>query len=154
MKCRDFEAYWEERLKGQVTGALEEHLRECPRCRELAGELARTSGWLALVQQEPPEASPAFWPRLRESIEERERGRDFWAALGWAAGRAALALAVLVVTLTVGMVWQITHAEVAEFDGPQVYLQEAPGSVPLPTNGRLNRDQVVQTLVLQAEAKR
>jgi len=154
MKCSDFETNWEERLSGEKAAALEDHLRECPHCRELAGELARTSGWLALVQQEPPEASPAFWPRLKVRIEERERGRDFWAALGWAAGRAALALAVLVVTLTVGMFWQITHTEVAEFDGPQVYLQESPGSVPLPTNGRLNRDQVVQTLVLQAEAKR
>jgi len=154
MKCTDLEAYWEDRLSGGNAAALEEHLRECADCRELAGELARAAGWLALLRQEPPEASPTFWPRLQEKIEERERGRDFWAALSWAAGRAAVALAVLVLTLTVGMVWQITHAEVAEFDGPQVYLQESPGSVPLPTNGRLNRDQVVLTLVVQAEPKR
>ena len=154
MKCTDFEAYWEDRLKGEAPAALEQHLRECAHCRELAGELARTAGWLALLKQEPPEPNPAFWIQLKEKLEERERGRDFWAALGWAAGRAALALTVLVLTLAVGMVWQITHAEVAEFDGPQVYLQESPGSVPLPTNGRLNRDQVVLTLVAEAEPKR
>ena len=153
MKCSDFETYWEERLSGESAAALEEHLRECAHCRELAAELARTSNWLALLRQEPPEASPAFWPRLRERIEERERGRDFWTSLVWAASRASLALAILVMALAVGVVWQAAHTEVAEFDSPQVYLQEAPGSVPLPTNGRLNRDQVVQTLVL-AEAKR
>ncbi|HSC77856.1 MAG TPA: hypothetical protein VLB32_04775 [Candidatus Acidoferrales bacterium] len=154
MKCTELEAHWEDWREGKAPAALEEHLRECAHCRELAAELARTSSWLALLQQEPPEASPAFWPRLREQIEERERGRDFWAALGWAAGRAALGLTVLVLALTVGMVWEITRAEVAEFDGPQVYLQDAPGAVPLPTNGRLDRDQVVLTLVLQAEAQR
>jgi predicted anti-sigma-YlaC factor YlaD len=96
------EAHWENWREGKAPAALEEHLRGCAHCRELAAELAHTSSWLALLQQEPPEASPAFWPRLREQIEERERGRDFWAALGWAAGRAALALTVLVLALTVG----------------------------------------------------
>ncbi|HXE74243.1 MAG TPA: hypothetical protein VNN18_01225 [Candidatus Xenobia bacterium] len=153
MKCAELEVYWEDWRDGRAPAAVEDHLRECAACHELAVELARTRRWLALLKQEPPQASPAFWPGLREQIEAREQGRDFWAALAWAAGRTALALAVLVLVLTLGMVWQVTHAEVAEFDGPQVYLQETPGSVPLPTNGQLNRDQVVQTLVL-AEARR
>jgi hypothetical protein len=35
-----------------------------------------------------------------------------------------------------------------------VYLEESPGSVPLPVNGRLSRDQVVLTLVAQQEQPR
>ena len=154
MNCTDLEAYWEDWRDGEAPAAFEKHLRDCPHCRELAEELARTRRWLALLQQEPPEPHPAFWIHLKEKLEEPERGRDFWASLVWVASRASLALAVLVMAVAVGVVWQTAHTEVAEFDGPQVYLQETPGSVPLPTNGRLNRDQVVLTLVAQAEPKR
>ena len=64
MKCTDLEAYWEDWRDGKASAAFEEHLRECAPCRELAAELGRTPRWLALLKQDPPEASPAFWPRF------------------------------------------------------------------------------------------
>ena len=67
MKCTDLEAYWEDWRDGKAPAALEEHLRECAGCRELAAELGRTPRWLELLKQEPPEASPGFWPRIARS---------------------------------------------------------------------------------------
>jgi hypothetical protein len=154
MKCTELEPYWEDWLSGFAPAAVERHLRQCAECRALAEELARQPAWLAQARLETPEASAAFWPRLRDAIGGREATGDFWSALAWASARAAVALAVLVLLLTAVLLQQSTQPAVAEFDGPQVYLEESPGSVPLPVNGRLSRDQVVLTLVAQQEQPR
>lgn len=152
MECRDVENLWEDWLGRGGSPLLERHLRECPRCRELASELARTSDWLSLLAQPPPEPGPAFWGRLRQRLQEREKGADIWTALGWAGARAAVALALLVLLLVVVVSRELPRSEVAEFDAPQIYLEDSPGSVPV-TNG-LSRDQVVLTLVAQTERSR
>jgi len=154
MKCSELEPYWEDWLSGFAPPAVEHHIRQCAECRALADELARMPAWLAQARLEAPEASAAFWPRLREAIEARESQSDFWAALAWASGRTAVALAVLVLLLAAALLQQSSQTAVAEFDGPQVYLEDSPGSVPLPVNGRLSRDQVVLTLVAKTEQGR
>ena len=154
MKCSELEPYWEDWLSGFAPPEVERHIRQCAECRALADELARQPAWLAQTRLEAPEASAAFWPRLREAIEASEAKSDFWGALAWASARAAVALAVLVLLLTVTILQQSSQTAVAEFDGPQVYLEESPGAVPLPVNGRLSRDQVVLTLVAQQEQRR
>ncbi|MCI0404306.1 MAG: hypothetical protein L0212_12445 [Acidobacteria bacterium] len=154
MKCSELEPYWEDWLSGFAPPAVDRHIRQCPECRALADELAGQPAWLAQARLETPQAGPAFWPRLRESIEAREASGDFWAALAQASARAAVALAVLVLLLAVVLLQQSPQPAVAEFDGPQVYLEDTPGAVPLPANGRLNRDQVVLTLVAQQEQPR
>ena len=154
MKCSELEPYWEDWLSGFAPPAVDRHIRQCEECRALADELTRMPAWLAHARLEMTEPSPAFWPRLREQIEASEAKTDFWAALGWASARAAVALAVLVLLLGAVLLQQSSQSAVAEFDGPQVYLEETPGAVPLPTNGRLSRDQVVLTLVAQQEESR
>ena len=154
MKCSELEPYWEDWLSGFAPPAVDRHIRQCAECRALAEELASQPAWLAQARLEAPEASAAFWPRLRERIEAREAAGDFWASLAWASARAAVALAVLVLLLGAVLLQQSSEPAVAEFDGPQVYLEETPGAVPLPTNGRLSRDQVVLTLVAQQEPSR
>ena len=154
MKCSELEPYWEDWLSGFGPPAVDRHIRECAECRALAEELVRMPAWLAQARLATPEASAGFWPRLRERIEAREAAGDFWASLGWASARAAVALAVLVLLLGAVLLQQSSQSAVAEFDGPQVYLEDSPGSVPLPTNGRLSRDQVVLTLVAQQEQPR
>ncbi|MGH9789448.1 MAG: anti-sigma factor family protein [Candidatus Acidiferrales bacterium] len=154
MKCSELEPYWEDWLSGFAPPAVDRHLRECAECRALAEELARMPAWLAHARVEGAQPSPAFWTRLREQIEAREAKGDFWASLAWASARAAVALAVLVLLLAAALLQQSSQSAVAEFDGPQVYLEDSPGSVPLPVNGRLSRDQVVLTLVAQQEQAR
>jgi hypothetical protein len=154
MTCTELERYWEDWLSGFAPPEVERHIRQCAECRALAEELARQPAWLAQARLEMPEASAAFWPRLREAIEASEARSDFWGALAWASARAAVALAMLVLLLTGIVLQQSSQTAVAEFDGPQVYLEDPPGAVPLPVNGRLSRDQVVLTLVSQQEPDR
>ncbi|MBI2955916.1 MAG: hypothetical protein HYY26_01255 [Acidobacteria bacterium] len=153
MKCSRLKAQWEEWLEGRGPAELEEHLRECPRCRELSAELRPTSSWVAALREEPAEPGPAFWARLRERLEESERGLEFWPALGWAARRMAVGLAVVVLLLTVGLLKEAAESSEAEFDAPQAYLEVPPGGVPV-GNGALSRDEVMLTLVAQVEPSR
>ncbi|MFQ5777458.1 MAG: anti-sigma factor family protein [Terriglobia bacterium] len=155
MRCVELEGQWEEWLAGGAPAEVEQHLRECARCRELAESLARTPGWLSVLTQPPPEPSPAFWPRLRERLEGADSGSDFWAALAWAAGRAALTLAVLVFLLALWVTQVVperVQPAVAEFDAPQTYLEEA-AIVPA-GDPQAYRNQVILTLVTYSEPAR
>jgi hypothetical protein len=153
MKCEDLGLLWEERGQPGAAAELEQHLRACAGCRERAAELEPTSHWLLLLTQEAPAASNAFWPRLREQLEAADRRRDFSAVLVAFAQRAAAVLAAVVLLLTVGVLQESAESGVAEFDAPQTYLGDVPGS-PGPANGQLDRDQVVLTLVARAETPR
>ena len=152
MKCSELEKHWEEWLAETAPADVEQHLRECPDCRELATELTQTSAWVGLLLQPPHEPGPAFWVRLKERLEEGERDADFWATLGWASSRMVLALAVVVLLVTAWILEAAPRPAVAEFDAPQTYVQAA--AVVPPANGQLNRDQVVLTLVAQREPQR
>lgn len=149
MKCSELEKHWEEWLEGAVPAEVEHHLRECPRCRERAAELAQTSAWLGLLPQPPHEPGPAFWARLKQRLEESEQEADFWQGLTWVSSRVALALGALVLLLAAWVLQAPPQPAVAEFDAPQTYLQAA-AALP-PGNAQLNRDQVVLTLVAQRE---
>ena len=154
MTCKEMELNSEEWRSGTAPAGFEEHLRKCAACRELAQELGRTAAWLQAAWLEAPEPGPAFWPRLRARLEEADRRGDFWAALGWAAGRAAVILSAVVLILTV-WVWRESapsNGQVA-FDAPQSYLEDS--SLPGTGAGRqLNRDEVLLTLVAQQEPQR
>ncbi|MGH9862356.1 MAG: hypothetical protein ACRD35_02930 [Candidatus Acidiferrales bacterium] len=154
MTCKEMELYFEEWRSGRAPAAFEEHLRQCVACRELAEELGRAAAWLGATALEAPEPGPAFWARLRARLEEADRRADFWGALGWVAGRAALVLSAVVLILTV-WVWRESapsNGQVA-FDAPQSYLEDS--SLPGTGAGRqLNRDEVLLTLVAQQEPPR
>ena len=59
MKCGKTARLWEDWLSGNAPPELERHLAECPRCREQAQALQKTSAWLTLLEQESPELSNA-----------------------------------------------------------------------------------------------
>lgn len=152
MKCSEMERYFEDWLEKAAPPAVEEHLRQCARCRELAEELSRTSAWLSVLSEEPGEPSPAFWARLRGRLEEADRGADFWTSL---AGLSRRTVAVLTALALVLALWVLSRPEppVTAFDAPQAYLDDS--ALPGPGgNGQLDRDQVVLTLVAQREAQR
>lgn len=152
MKCREIERYFEDWLGQAAPPAVEEHLRQCPRCRALAEGLSRTSAWLSVLSQEPVEPSPAFWARLRARLEEADRRGDFWASLVWLSSRSAAILTALALILALWVLsWPAPPA--TPFDAPQAYLESS--TLPGPDgNGQLDRDQVLLTLVAQREAQR
>lgn len=150
MKCDQLETHWEAWLEGTAPAELEQHLRECPRCRQVAGELRRTTTWVGLLLKPPHEPGPAFWARLEERLAASDRDANFWATLSWAASRMVLALALLVLLVTAWMVATPSRqVGVAEIDLPPSEVQAA--AVIPPAEGTLNRDQVVLTLVAQKE---
>lgn len=152
MICSQVEKHWEEWLSGKSLPELERHLEGCPRCRQQADELVRTSAWVGLLEQEPGVPGPAFWVRLRQRLEEGERVADPWEALGWMGARAALVLGVILLLVTLG-VWlraPATAPAVADYDARQTNLDDRPIIVPVGYS-ELERDQVVLTLVAQTE---
>lgn len=152
MKCSELEQHFEQWLGGSEAPALAEHLRQCPRCRQLAEELSRTSGWLSALSLEPPEPGPAFWPRLRERLEVADRGADSWTSLVWLARRTAPVLTALALVLALWVLSRPAPPEIP-FDAPQAYLEDS--TLPGPgANGQLDRDQVLLTLVAQKEVQR
>ena len=152
MSCKRFDQEWEGWLRGQASREFLAHLGQCRACAGQAVELARTGDWLARLRQEPPLPDTAFWAKLAERLEAEDRAGDSWTALSWVAARATLALAVLVLLMTLGVLLQPSPAAVTDFDAPQSYLEESNGVAV--ANGQLNRDQVVLTLVAYQEPPR
>src|SRR3972149_6405380 len=105
-----------------------------------------------LLGEHPLLPGSAFWGGLAERLEAEDRAGDSWSALSWVAARATLALAVLVLLMTLGVLLQPSPAAVTDFDAPQSYLEESNGVAV--ANGQLNRDQGVLTLVAYQEPQR
>lgn len=152
MRCKDLEQHWEEWLAGEAAPTFLQHLRQCSRCRALAEELAPTARWVSTLRLEPPEPGPAFWARLQERLEESARPLDFWATLASVAGRTAWALAVVLLLFAFWVLREPAEpSAVAAFDAPQNYVED--GTLPPVTNGQLDRDQVLLTVVSQPEVE-
>lgn len=150
MKCADLERYWEDWLGGTAPPEFEDHLRACERCRALAGGLAKSRTLFEILRHDPPEPSSAFWARLEASLRQADRKAEFWALLALSARRATVALAALAMALGL-WVWTHPALPVAAFDAPQTFLVDD-ATLPGPaTNGQIDRDQVVLTLVERRE---
>ena len=103
MRCKEVSTllieYAESSLGLQERGGVEEHLRECDRCRKELEEIERLYGLLAEESVPAPEES--FWtnflPEVRVRIEEKKRPRGLFLP------KPRLVLGVLTV-LTVALV--------------------------------------------------
>jgi len=153
MKCADFERYCEDWLGGAASAEFDAHLRTCQRCRAAAEEYAGTRAFFAVYRADAPEPSQGFWSRLEAGLTEADRKAEFWASLALTAQRAALALGTF--ALALGL-WLWTHPAppVAAFDDPQAFLAGESGLPGPGTNGQLDRDQVVLTLVARQQEER
>jgi hypothetical protein len=153
MRCKDFEQHLEDWLAGEAAPEFLQHLRACSRCRALAEDLAPTGRWVSALRLEAPGPGPDFWARLQEQLEASERRADFWAALGWAAGRAAWALTVVLLLFAFWVLREPAEpSAVAAFDAPQNYVED--GTLPPVGNGQLDRSQVLLTLVSAPEVQK
>jgi anti-sigma factor RsiW len=147
-------------LTGTAAGGLEEHVLKCAHCAEelaaLRARRERLDALLPLVAQgrEPPAEFRARVLAAVEAPSEAERGRP------WPVWGLAGAMAVIAVTLTVGLRWhrgavstvperELAAAEkLAEWRAPSDVLLQAPGRQILRTTPKLGES------YLQAPMKR
>lgn len=147
MNCEQVKNRLQESSAGNLPADLEAHLTECVSCSEEAEALTKSSAWLALLQQEPPQLSAGFWVRYWES---RGRVPDFWTTLTVLAQRLSIGLAFALVALLFGLQFFASPQEptVAELDQPVPYWTASDAD----SNGSVSgREQVVLTLVGRTE---
>lgn len=133
MSCAGFE----ERIAGYVGGevaaeeavAVEQHLRSCADCAELARQLREDRAWLA---SRPPEVSDVDFAAMRREIrKEVGRPRRDWK---WLAVAAAILLAIGVSTMhREAQVKQVARAE------DRTAIVEQPSARPVPVPGPKHR---------------
>ena len=108
MRCRKFEARFEDYLGGAPDSELDDHLTHCADCRA-ALEDSRLAGNLLREAWEPAsEPSRAFLANVMARIHREEaRAKSpaaFWAPLEFLASRLSLTAAVLLLALSVYLV--------------------------------------------------
>jgi anti-sigma factor RsiW len=97
MRCTGFEERIARHVGGDLaedeSAAVEQHLRVCANCADLARELAEDRAWLA---SRPPEAAAVDFDALRREI-RRKIARPRW-GWKWVTAAAAIVLALGVTT--------------------------------------------------------
>ncbi len=116
MRCRKFEARFEDYLGGAPDSELDDHLARCEDCRT-ALEDSRLAGSLLREAWEPAsEPSQAFLANVMARIHQEEaRAKSpaaFWAPLEFLASRLSLTAAVLLLALSVYLVEFAPHRNV------------------------------------------
>jgi predicted anti-sigma-YlaC factor YlaD len=150
MRCGQLESLLLEGLADKPSPEVEEHLAGCARCRAQREALARSSRWLELLRQEPPELSRTFWIQLRERLESSDAPTAFWVRLVTAGRLATLAVAVAVLLVALGVIHHRAEPSWAELEAPPTTWEElAAGGSSI--NGGPSPDQVMLTLVSPAE---
>ena len=108
MRCRKFEARFEDYLEGSVDSELYEHLTQCADCTR-ALENSRLAGDLIRQAWDPAgEARPAFVSGVLAKIQEEqwraEKTAAFWSPLEFLASRLSLTAAMLLLALSAYLV--------------------------------------------------
>jgi hypothetical protein len=106
MSCRRARDIMEEKAAREINGCDEEwlqsHLRECPECAAIEGQLDRS--WEALAAHPSVEPSAEFLPKLRSRIQaERNRSLSGWhrrPMLKWQLAALAVCVLITAVLLT------------------------------------------------------
>ena len=147
MNCEQVKDRLKELSAGNLPADLQAHLTGCVSCSEEAEALAKSSAWLALMRQEPPQLSAGFWVRYWEG---RGRVPDFWATLTILAQRLSIGLAFVLVVLFFGLQFYAVPQEpaLAGLDQPVPHWTVSDAE----SNGSVSdREQVVLTLVGRTE---
>lgn len=95
---RQLSAYHDGELSAALSAELENHLRQCPACREELRQLRKMSAWLAsAIDEQAPTEAMARWKRSAQPARDR-------AVLRMTEMLSAAAAAILLVCST--MLWQ------------------------------------------------
>jgi anti-sigma factor RsiW len=124
---------------------IENHLRDCPACRQEVDSMKEMSAlFSALRSPDPPQPSPGFYARVASRIEE-QRPPSFWTAMLEPMFGRRLALASLLVLATLGTVLMSRETEYAAGPSPEMILA-VERDAPLQSTPLMDRDQMLFTL--------
>ena len=147
MRCRKFEARFEDYLEGTSDAELHEHITQCANCRaalensRLAGDLIRQAWEPA---SEPRQAFLAgVLAKIREEKLRSESTAAFWSPLEFLASRLSLTAAMLLLLLSAYLV------EFAPRRAPQpsrIRTELSAGDFPQPPGDPASNEEVLQSL--------
>ena len=147
IRCRKFEARFEDYLGGAPDVELEDHLAQCGDCQQ-AVEDSRLAGHLLREAWEPAsEPSRAFLANVMARIRQEEvRAKSpaaFWAPLEFLASRVSLTAAVLLLALSVYLVEFTPHRNVQI---GSIRTELSAGDFPQPPADPVSNEEVLQSL--------
>jgi negative regulator of sigma E activity len=148
MRCRKFEARFEDYLGGAPDSELNDHLTRCEDCRS-AMEDSRLAGNLLREAWEPAsEPSQAFLANVMARIHQEEvRAKSpaaFWAPLEFLASRLSLTAAVVLLALSVYLVEFAPHQNASL--GP-IRTELSASDFPQPPGDPVSNEEVLQSLL-------
>jgi hypothetical protein len=147
MRCRKFEARFEDYLGGALDAELDAHLAECEDCRAAVHD-SRFAGNLLRAAWEPAgEPSHAFVAKVMATI-QREEARAaspaaFWAPLEFLASRLSLTAAMLLLALSVYM---LEFAPRRSAPTPEIRNELSTNDFPQPPRDPVSNEEVLQSL--------
>ncbi len=147
MRCRKFEARFEDYLGGTPDSELNDHLAHCADCQS-ALEDSRLAGNLLREAWEPAsEPSRAFVSNVMARIHREEaRAKStaaFWAPLEFLASRLSLTAAVILLALSVYLVGFAPHRNVAL---GTIHTELSASDFPQPPGDPVSNEEVLQSL--------
>jgi hypothetical protein len=147
IRCRKFEARFEDYLGGAADSELDDHLTHCADCRA-ALEDSRLAGNLLREAWEPAsEPSRAFLANVMARIHREEaRAKSpaaFWAPLEFLASRLSLTAAVLLLALSVYLVEYAPHRSVVL---GSIRTELSASDFPQPPGDPVSNEEVLQSL--------
>ncbi len=147
MRCRKFEARFEDYLAGAPDSELRGHLAGCEDCRR-ALEDSRLAGTLLREAWEPAsEPSQAFLANVMARIRQEEvRVKSpgaFWAPLEFLASRVSLTAAVVLLALSVYLVEFAPHRNVTL---GSIRTELSASDFPQPPSEPVSNDEVLLSL--------
>jgi hypothetical protein len=148
MRCRKFEARFEDYLGGAPDSELDDHLAHCEECSR-ALEDSRLAGNLLREAWEPAsEPSQAFLANVMARINlEEARAKSpaaFWAPLEFLASRVSLTAAVVLLALSVYLVEFAPHRNVPLASSIRTELSAS--DFPQPPGDPVSNEEVLQSL--------
>lgn len=147
MRCRKFEARFEDYLEGALDSELHEHLTQCGDCRS-ALENSRLAGELIREAWDPAsEARPTFVSGVLAKIQEEqlraERTAAFWSPLEFLASRLSLTAAMLLLALSA---YLVGFAPVRTTQPPRIRTELSATDFPQPPGDPVSNEEVLQSL--------
>ncbi len=147
MRCRKFEARFEDYLGGAPDSELENHIAGCQDCRAVL-EDARLAGTLLREAWEPAsEPGQAFlanvMARIRHEETQAKSLAAFWAPLEFLASRVSLTAAVVLLALSVYLVEFAPHRTVTI---GSIRTELSASDFPQPPSEPVSNDEVLLSL--------
>jgi hypothetical protein len=147
MRCRRFEARFEDYLEGALDSELHEHLTQCADCRS-ALENSRLAGDLIRQAWDPAsEARPAFvsgvLAKIRVEQLRAERTAAFWSPLEFLASRLSLTAAMLLLALSA---YLVGFAPSRTTQPSRIRTELSATDFPQPPGDPVSNEEVLQSL--------